>query len=394
MKILLHIGQPKTGTSAIQTFLSSNRKALRMAGVLYPSVRVKGLVFHLRNHNRVANALNNMPSVYPHLTASQYFEQFYVEAQRIGAERVILSAENFFAVDQWRFFANHDERSYLAGYRNKLENLSTYLRGHQVDILVYLRSQVEWVSSMIAHLVRYRVGRADLSDHEIFEFAKPHLQYTRLLDQWNEIIKPASLTAVHYSPDNLCQGSRVSDFAHRVKLEHCDIRPVHKLFRVNISLSPEYVVIKRTLNRTPRRSLEERIVVECLLRLSRRSRRRGMYCLDSGVVEEIVEYVREDNARLVRTYMSPDTLFEHDVSLSDNRFSRLTAEDIEQAERNFDKEYRGLRIWLLRGLYLSRATLSACFPKWALMLENQASALRESWLWWRTRPSDRVGTYE
>ena len=73
MKILLHIGQPKTGTSAIQTFLSANRKALRIAGVLYPSVPVKGLVFHLRNHNTVANALNNMQSVYPHLTANQYF---------------------------------------------------------------------------------------------------------------------------------------------------------------------------------------------------------------------------------------------------------------------------------------------------------------------------------
>ena len=67
---------------------------------------------------------------------TQYFEQFYVEAHRIGAERVILSAENLFGVDQSRLFANHDERSYLARYRNKHENLSTYLRRHQVDILV------------------------------------------------------------------------------------------------------------------------------------------------------------------------------------------------------------------------------------------------------------------
>ena len=119
-----------------------------------------------------------------------------------------------------------------------------------------------------------------------------------------------------------------------------------------------------------------------------------MYCLDSGVVEKIVEYVREDSGRLVRTYMSPDTSFEHAVSLSDNRFTRLTAEDIEQATRNVDREYRGLEIGLLRGLYLSGAILSACFAKWALMVENQASALRESWLWGRTRPSDRVGTYE
>ena len=86
-----------------------------------------------------------------------------------------------------------------------------------------------------------------------------------------------------------------------------------------------------------------------------------MYCLDNGVVEEIVEYVREDNARLVRTYLSPDTSFEHGVSLSDNRFTRPTAEDIEQAERNFDKEYRGLRIWLLRGLYVSRSEIPSCF---------------------------------
>ncbi|HSF64195.1 MAG TPA: hypothetical protein VLA78_07395, partial [Paracoccaceae bacterium] len=36
-KLILHIGQPKTGTSALQSVLSANRAQLLSVGVLYPT---------------------------------------------------------------------------------------------------------------------------------------------------------------------------------------------------------------------------------------------------------------------------------------------------------------------------------------------------------------------
>ncbi|MCK5244960.1 MAG: hypothetical protein KAJ90_06790 [Desulfobacterales bacterium] len=57
MHILLHIGQSKTGTSAIQAYLTLNRLRLREAGVLYPSVTIGGMSVDIGSHNSVADTL-------------------------------------------------------------------------------------------------------------------------------------------------------------------------------------------------------------------------------------------------------------------------------------------------------------------------------------------------
>ena len=75
MQILLHIGQSKTGTSAIQAYLSLNRKELARNGILYPSVKIWGMPVDLGNHNPLADALVAVFR-YPFLTAEQYFDQF------------------------------------------------------------------------------------------------------------------------------------------------------------------------------------------------------------------------------------------------------------------------------------------------------------------------------
>ena len=55
MNFILHIGFSKTGTTAIQSFLSDNRKQLAKKGILYPDFRYKGFMTGFLNHNLLVN---------------------------------------------------------------------------------------------------------------------------------------------------------------------------------------------------------------------------------------------------------------------------------------------------------------------------------------------------
>ena len=117
MRILLHLGQSKTGTSAIQTFLTLNRSSLGKAGVLYPSVKIGGMSIDMGSHNAVADSLVGM-SRFPHLNSDQYFSQFFKEVKRIDAKLLILSAEHFFAGEP-RVWAVANREEYFNLYRRK-----------------------------------------------------------------------------------------------------------------------------------------------------------------------------------------------------------------------------------------------------------------------------------
>ena len=53
--VYIHVGTPKTGTSAIQVFFTKNRKLLKEKGVCYPNL---GFDFPGINSNRNAHCLN------------------------------------------------------------------------------------------------------------------------------------------------------------------------------------------------------------------------------------------------------------------------------------------------------------------------------------------------
>lgn len=62
MKLILHLGMPKTGSTSIQTFMAQNRDNLLALGVLYPKVNIS-----TNNHNFISIFLNeheNIPRRY------------------------------------------------------------------------------------------------------------------------------------------------------------------------------------------------------------------------------------------------------------------------------------------------------------------------------------------
>jgi len=344
LKTLLHIGQSKTGTSAIQAFLAQNRRELSASGVLYPQVRVGRLLLDVQSHNAVADALVGVTSIYPHLTAQQYFDQFRAEAERTGAEQMVLSAEHFFG-GQPRVWDVPDEDAYLAGYAKKIEALTGWLRGHEITVLVYLRPQVEWLASAIGQAIRYeglmQGRRIYESDRQYFEMSRPLLRYSRLLDLWRRILAPATMLVIPYRREDLVGGDSVSDFLVRSQLDHLCLSSAITQADVNPSLSVEYLEVKKLLNREPRTKSQERVAIECLDRLSRQSSRARSYQLDDEVVATIVDYVADDNASLNARYMNTGRPFVARPDSAQPAVRELLSDDeVRAAMTRFTKEYR------------------------------------------------------
>jgi hypothetical protein len=361
MKILLHIGQSKTGTTAIQTFLTLNRRRLQKAGVTYPMPKMNRLTIDVGNHNAVADSLLEVSS-YPFLTADVYFRQFYAECERTKAKRMILSAEHFWGGHP-RLWEAPDENTYWALYRKKLETLASHLRGHEVSILVYLRPQVDWLASLISHNISFGwlpldnslVANLYESDRQHFNLCKPALRYSKILDIWNEIIAPESIVAVPYVRERLFQKSSIADFLRRAHLDHIDL-PIRMVrMPANESLSREYVEVKKILNRVPRTMSEERAITECVRRLSRLNASSGRYELQSDVAEEVEAFVAADNVRLAEWYIKDGKDFIAAANRGES--TPLTKEQIAVAMAHFEDEYRRagfqlqvLSAWLRRFL--------------------------------------------
>jgi hypothetical protein len=269
-RIILHIGQSKTGTTAIQHFLSVNREPLRGLGVLYPDIRNRGVFLGATDHNLVAWSLVGKISPIG-VPFNAFFENVEKDLrQNAAVHTVILSAEAFLGEPHiWDF---DSEDAWRQANRNKIETLSSLLQGHQVTILVYLRRQDYWVNSAFNHLIKIEglVGKRLYSDiHQFIESLAPRMDYAEELGTWSEHFGRDSIVVRPYERAQLVGGDAVSDFlvqtglaVHKNRLIHPDRQEVK-----NPGLPRDVMEVKRILNRVPKSKPEERVLIWALQRI-------------------------------------------------------------------------------------------------------------------------------
>jgi capsular polysaccharide export protein len=269
-RFILHIGQSKTGTTAIQHFLSVNRGALRDRGILYPDIRNRGVFLGATDHNLVAWSL-----IGKHSPLSVSFEQFLedvkTELHRNAAlHTVILSAEAFLGEPHiWNF---DSEDAWRQANREKIQTLRSLLQGHEVTILVYLRRQDYWVNSAFNHIIKIEglVGRRLYSDiQQLIEQLAPRLDYAQELRSWSEHFSRDAMIVRPYERSQLFEGDAVSDFLAQTGLaDHGSqfIQPDHQELK-NPGLPRDVLEVKQILNRAPRSKPEERVLIWALQKI-------------------------------------------------------------------------------------------------------------------------------
>jgi hypothetical protein len=128
-KVLIHIGGPKTGTTAIQTALAENRHALRERGILYPGT-----------------GKNQQNALYP-LKRIAGFQNF-VSGDRLGWEQLVDE------VNQWEGVVLLSSEALLSIPTDVVNEIVDTVGTSQTEILITARSLHELVVSHWQELVK------------------------------------------------------------------------------------------------------------------------------------------------------------------------------------------------------------------------------------------------
>ncbi len=245
--VYLHIGLPKTGTTAIQNFLMQNREALLAHGLCYPDFGYRYLhVGNGRNGHFLAHSAfsyggenNQSLSEFP---GKQYEEGLNkVAALSEIYDKIVLTDEVICRSIQ----LHPGFWSYL---KEDLEKRNLNLR-----IIVYLRRQDLWASSHWTQ--RVKIGKTALSFSDHISFLKETnypLDYCAYMDMLSGIFGRDALIIRVYEKGQF-QGEQhtlISDFLAVFGLSLSDGFSMEKEF-YNLSLHGNYTEIQRIFNTIP-----------------------------------------------------------------------------------------------------------------------------------------------
>lgn len=210
--LVLHIGNSKTGTSAIQRWLAENAAYLSRAGVLYPQAGRQGDA-----HHPVAALMRKQvnPSWVPSLSIETLVQQLERELSGGDYETVILSSEVF-----WQA---HD-----------FSIISALFGRPCIKVIALVRRQDQWAESMYRHQLKN--GR-DVGSSRAWADRRRHtFDYSYVLGRWAFQLDNISMRVMDF--DKACADGLIESFAQLVGLpEH--IGNTLPAAKVNVSLVDE-----------------------------------------------------------------------------------------------------------------------------------------------------------
>ena len=171
MKLLIHIGLNRTGTSSLQKFLRLNSKALRAFGVYFPE-KINGTGTHQAIANMSIKELQKLASTLKRAMAKD--------------ETLVLSSEAFAPAGSSR--------------------LAPLLDQFDVTTSVYLREHLDYLKSWWAFDVGIQTKTTSLQD---FAWFHRHLRFEEMLQGWPD------LNAAVYKKEALVGSSLAGDFLAR-----------------------------------------------------------------------------------------------------------------------------------------------------------------------------------
>ena len=217
--LLLHIGAPKTGSTAIQASLHSARDILADAGACYPGME--------RNHRFVVSAFMRNPDAFDY---NRHANRRGEDTRRHNAEclaaleadiasrdwtRVILSAEHLVLL-------NPPEIAALRDYADQ--------HFASVTVLLYVRDPIRQSLSQIQEQVKNGAARLEdcLAD-------PPTSGYRALIRRWQTVFGEERLVVRPYTGDLPDRPDIVGDFLQQAGL--ADLADQVETVRSNVSMS-------------------------------------------------------------------------------------------------------------------------------------------------------------
>jgi hypothetical protein len=255
MKLILHIGTHKTGTTALQQFLYANREPLAMQGFHYATPG-NGLP----EANFVANALNvgEAPVV------QAFFEKHAGIARRRGAHAILASAENFYALSVLNAMARREAcADAVMRDRNLIERLKVLMPDElaSVQIVCYFRRPDRYAESLYSQHVKRGVS-FDGAFADFLPIIKPALFYDKHIQAWSAVFGKGNVAVRLYEP---VSADIVGDFVQNVLIIEDMTSFSNRERHANERVSRDVLEFKRLRNHDAR--INERDIERTILRL-------------------------------------------------------------------------------------------------------------------------------
>ena len=208
MKLVLHIGTPKTGSTSLQTSCARNADWLASRGVIYPDM-LSPDANHITLFYATSHFIHPFARDYG-LKSEAEVGQFrarltaHIARQRkAGAGTMLMSSENL----------SGNYRSPI-GVQNLADMVAPLF--DDIRIVVYLRRQDDAILSMYAEFMRR--GFSELNFPEFLDTALgpmtmlPYLDYSHLLSQWVAAFGRAAIEVRLFERARAAKGGLIADF--------------------------------------------------------------------------------------------------------------------------------------------------------------------------------------
>jgi hypothetical protein len=319
MKIYLHIGWHKTGTTAVQRFMHQNRRIfLEKYHLNYPEsgLYLAGhhpaawLLQENTEHSRFAKMFSSINN------AEDYYENIFNEATALKANSILISSEEFDRISDY-----------------DLGRLASILKNHDVTIISYVRRQDRYIESKYNQLVKSPRRETVSLTTFIEKITKSNqLNYFDFYSQWSSFFGKSNLVIRLYERDVLPHYDVIKDICAVLATENFK-EMIFPQTRPNASLSFQSIEFLRRVNSVGLTRKQHVKLVSILKEIEKKNLNKNHLLLGFEDRLKIIEHYKASNDKFFATFLNDKKAFE------------LTTDEIEQvngfnsnfSERDFTK---------------------------------------------------------
>lgn len=294
-RIIIHIGRPKTGTTALQAFFAGRRSLLKERGIHYPMASPETMpnckvghtpysleIAHILHSHKLAKWKGDARAEIE-ATLQKSLASLLTRVEAAACETVLISNEH------------------LLGLGPKL--LIPLLADYHVTVVCYIRRQDEIIQSAYIQQVRSPLLRSTGTIHDLIK--QPHFinrfDYHEKLMDWGEAVGLENMVVRVYDKKSLSDGI-VADFFKAVGIPLSQATKAQAKI-MNPGISRLAIALLRTLNRVPMTRRMHLLTQHYVTKLFARPLHQPHVLLNAEEKHKIMERFEDSNQAVARLYL-------------------------------------------------------------------------------------------
>jgi len=310
--LYLHIGLPKTGTSAIQKFLVDNYEKLKNEyNLYYPDFGrwVDG------SHHEIAFALSPNPykTMKRHNEQLVYLNELKQKIIHTGCTNVLLSSECFHLYNSDIF-------------------INQFAKDYNVKIICYLRQQDAFLESIYKQEVQDIVFKENRSFQQYKDAKKESLYYFDFLKRWEKLTSSDNIIIKNFDTQQFVNQNIIDDFLSIFDIENDEQKFILTKDKVNVGFSRNVTEYKLLLNSILTNQTNELVYILHLyssLEFGNGDPTVALSFMTNKEREKLLTEFEEDSRSIIEHFCTGKTsLFNNKMPPEKNSYSGLSREKI------------------------------------------------------------------